>query len=88
MGRRSQRGVRGSQGTTARYGGMVEVLLQKMEHTGRRSQRGRCEDKYQYHGTFIQHQPSTQHQPCPEQLTIYSSSSGGSGNSSSSIFFI
>jgi hypothetical protein len=68
-------------------------VLQKTEHTGRRSQRGQCEDKYQhqgvntqYHGIYNQHHLPNQHQPCPCRLTTYSSSSRGSGNSSSSIF--
>jgi hypothetical protein len=67
-------------------------FLQKTEHTGRRSQRGQCEDKYehhgghtQHHGIYIQHQLPNQHQPCPCRLATYSSSSRGSGNGSSSI---
>ena len=69
-------------------------VLQKTEHTGRRSQRGQCEDEYQHHGdhtwhhgTYNQHHLPNQYQPCPCRLTTYSSSSQGSGNSSSSILF-
>ena len=78
MGRRSQRGpceaVKEPQFAKAAW---WTYILQKTEHTDRRSQRGQCEDKYQHQGDL-----------CPERLTTYSSSSGGSGNSSSSILFI
>ena len=35
-------------------------ILQKTEHTDRRSQRGQCGDKYQHQGDPNQHQPSSQ----------------------------
>ena len=80
--------VRGSERTTVRKSGMVDVHPAKDGAHRPPQSAGQCEDKYQHQGDSNQHQPSIRHHLCPERLTTYSSSSGGSGNSSSSILFI